>query len=414
MNVYLVVILAAIAGDYLLGALARRLGRAALDPRLPAEFAGFYDADKYRTSQEYARENMDLDGWSDTVRTAALLAAMGLGFFPWLDGATRALGLGPTLTGLAFLAVIGFISDLLGLPFQVYDTFVLEARYGFNRTTAWTFVADRLKGYALALVVAWPVLAVVLWFFAALGGYAWLAATALTMAVMLGLTYLGPTVILPLFNTFTPLEDGPLRQALQDYARGQGFALDGIFVMDGSKRSTKANAFFTGLGKSRRIALYDTLVQAHPQDEVVAILAHEVGHSRLGHVRLQLLMAVAKTALLFGLLQLFVDADGLFAAFGLAHKSVHAGLFFFLLLYGPLGLLLGVLTGAASRSFEYAADAFAARTTGQPRALAQALKRLSAASLANLTPHPLQVALYYSHPPVLARVEALTKPAAAL
>lgn len=407
MNPYLVVILAAILAAFVLENLSRLLNARALSPELPPEFRDVYDPQEYRRSQEYTRANQKLVTVSEWIETPLLLAAILLGWFNVLDQWLRGFGLPETVTGLLFIGALGLVSSLVSLPFQVYDTFVVEERFGFNRTTPATFVKDRLKGLALSLAIGAPLLAALLWFFQALGGWAWLAAWALTTLVTLVLAAIGPTLILPLFNKFTPLESGSLRERIEEYAHRQGFDLSGIFVMDGSKRSSKSNAFFTGLGKRRRIALFDTLVARHDEDEIVAVLAHEVGHSKLGHIKRGLALSILKTGLLFGLMQVFIGSPDLFAAFGMERMSVYAGLVFFVILYTPVSLVLSVLSGLLSRRHERQADRFAARTTGMPGALARALKRLGADNLSNLTPHPLHVFLHYSHPPVLERVRRL-------
>ncbi len=407
MNPYLAIILAAILAGFALENLSRLLNARALSPELPPEFRDVYDPQEYRRSQAYTRANQKLAALSDWLETPLLLAAILLGWFNALDQWLRGLGLPETVTGLLFVGAIVLANALVSLPFRVYDTFVIEERFGFNRTTPALFVKDLLKGLALSVAIGAPLLAALLWFFQALGGWAWLAAWALTSAVMLALAVVGPTLILPLFNKFTPMEPGPLRERIEGYAQGQGFDLAGIFVMDGSKRSSKSNAFFTGLGQRKRIALFDTLVERHGEDEIVAVLAHEVGHSQLGHIRRGLVASILRNGLLFALMQAFITSPGLFAAFGMERMSVYAGLVFFLILYAPVSLLLSIASGALSRHHEREADGFAARTTGMPGALARALKKLSADNLSNLTPHPLHVFLHYSHPPVLERVRRL-------
>lgn len=407
MNPYLAVVLAALLGAWALNTLAALLNLRALDPNLPPEFSGAYDPERYRKSQEYARANTRLSLLRDALGTVLLVAFILWPGFPLADAAARSLGWGELATGLAFFALLLLASELLGLPFSVYDTFVLEERFGFNRTTPATFVLDKLKALALAVVLGGPLLAAVLWFFHAAGPLAWLWAWLATMAVMAAIQVLAPTLILPLFNRFTPLEDGALRAAIADLADRAGFALAGVFVMDGSRRSAKANAFFTGLGKRKRIALYDTLIEAHPQDELLAVLAHEIGHFRHGHIRTRLLLSFARLGLAFFLLSLALGLPGLHAAFGMPQVTVHGGLVFFALLYTPLSLALSLAGNALSRRHERQADAFAARLTGEPAALARALASLSAHNLSNLTPHPLHVALHHSHPPALERVRSL-------
>jgi len=407
MNVYLVVILAAILAAFALENLSRLLNAKALSPELPPEFQGLHDPDKYRRSQQYTLANQKLAMVSDWVETPILVAAITLGWFNVLDQWLRGFGLPDIATGLLFVGALTLAGSLLSLPFQLYGTFVVEERFGFNRTTPALFIKDRLKGLALSVVIGAPVLAAVLWFFQALGGWAWLAAWALFVVVMLAMAVIGPTLILPLFNKFTPLPDGDLRRRIEEFAHAQGFDLTGIFVMDGSRRSSKSNAFFTGLGRRKRIALFDTLLQRHDEDEILAVLAHEIGHSRLGHINRMLAASALKTGLLFGLMQLFIQSPGLHQAFGMEGMSVYAGLVFFLILYTPASLALSLLSGLLSRRHERQADRFAALTTGKPQALACALKKLSADNLSNLTPHPLHVFLHYSHPPVLERVRSL-------
>ncbi|MFO7595272.1 MAG: M48 family metallopeptidase [Desulfocurvibacter africanus] len=407
MNIYLIIILAAILAAFALENLSRLLNARNLSPELPSEFQGVYDPDEYRRSQHYTRANQKLSALSDWLETPLLIAAIVLGWFNVLDQWLLSLGLPEIATGLLFMGVLALVSGILSLPFQVYNTFVIEERFGFNRTTPALFVKDRLKGLALSMLIGAPLLAALLWFFQTLGDWAWLAAWGLTTAVSLVLAAIGPTLILPLFNKFTPLEPGPLRERIEDFAHRQGFDLTGIFVMDGSRRSSKSNAFFTGLGKRKRIALFDTLLSRHDNDEILAVLAHEIGHSRLGHIKRMLAASVLKTGLLFGLMQVFIASPGLFAAFGMERMSVHAGLVFFLILYTPVSLVLSVLSGLLSRRHERQADAFAATTTGKPEAMARALKKLSVDNLSNLTPHPLNVFLHYSHPPVLERVRNL-------
>ena len=298
-------------------------------------------------------------------------------------------------------------STALGLPFRIYSTFVIEERFGFNRTTGRTFVLDRVKGLALGAVLGGALLAAVLFFFDWAGPLAWLWCWGAVTGFMLTAQFVAPTWIMPLFNTFSPLDGGELKDALLDYARSTQFPLDGITVIDGSRRSAKANAFFTGFGSHKRIALFDTLIEQQTTPELVAIVAHEVGHYKRRHILKGLTLSLAHTGALFWLLSLFLDRPGLFDAFAVPEPSVHAGLVFFGLLFTPIELVLSVLVNSFSRRYEFEADAFAADTTGSAEPLVTALKKLSADSLSNLTPHPLQVFLHHSHPPVLHRITAL-------
>jgi STE24 endopeptidase len=407
LNPYLVVILGSLAAAWLLGALSNILSARHMPEAPPPELADMLDARTYARSRDYARASMRLATVTETCNTALLIGLILGGGFNLLDVAVRAPGWPPLGTGLAYIGALALAAMLLGLPFEAYRVFVHEARFGFNTTTVRTFIADRLKALALTVVLGGPLLALVLLLFDRAGPYAWLACWGAATLFSLGLTYVGPTWILPLFNTFTPLEDGELRRALDGCARREGFRLSGVFVMDGSRRSTKANAFFTGFGKRKRIALYDTLLRNHSTDEIVAVLAHEIGHAKRGHIKRRLAMGVLRTGAVFYLMSLFMHSPGLFAAFGMERMSIHAGLVFFILLYTPVSLVLSVMANAVSRAQEYEADAFAARATGGPGPMIAALGKLAVNSLSNLTPHPLTVWLEYGHPPVLQRIRAL-------
>jgi len=393
----------AAALDFLADALNLRRMREAL----PAAFAGWYDPERYRQSQAYLRVNTRF-GWLVALVDLAVLLIFWLGGgFRWLDEWVRTLALAPLLSGLIFIGILAAAKSLISQPFSMYVTFVIEARFGFNQTTWRTFLFDRIKGVVLGLLLGGPLLAAVLLFFQYAGGNAWWYCWLLTVGFMLLMHYVAPTWIMPLFNRFAPLPEGELRAAITAYARGIDFGLDNIFVMDGSKRSTKANAFFTGFGRHRRIVLFDTLIHKHTADELVAVLAHEMGHYKQKHILKMLLVGIAQAGLMFYLLSWFISYPALFAAFGIQTPSVHAGLVFFGLLYTPLDLLLGMAVQHISRRHEFAADRFAVTTAPQADALATALKKLSVDSLGNLDPHPLYVFLHYSHPPVLQRVAAI-------
>ena len=407
MNIYLLIILVSMIGAYLLENASIYLNVRHLDPVVPREFIDVVDREKYRRSQEYTRKQSKVHLFHSSVNLAILLAFILGGGFAWLDGLVRSFSLPPVWSGLIFFACLGFALDLFSLPFEIYNTFVLEEKFGFNRMTPKLFLTDKLKGYLLTLAIGGPLLAGILLFLSSYPDWGWLFAWSLIVLVMLLVHCLAPTLILPLFNTFTPLEEGDLKRKIEAYAWRNGFDLSGIFVMDGSKRSSKSNAFFTGLGRKKRIALFDTLVEKHEPDELVAVLAHEIGHYKKKHILKNMILAIVKTGILLFLVSLFISHPPLFAAFGLNQPSVYAGLVFFALLYTPIALILSLYLNFLSRKFEYQADAFAAKTTTRPENLIQALKRLSADNLSNLTPHPFYVFLNYSHPPVLNRIKAL-------
>ncbi len=408
MNVYLTVIIASLIGSWLLGTLSNRLSAKALAPQPPIEFADHFDPETFAKSQEYTRASMRFSTVTDTFNTLLTIIIILAGGFNWLDILVRSLELNPILTGLTYIGSLGLISAIIGLPFEIYHAFVLENRFGFNTMTVGTFISDHIKSFILSVIIGGVLIAGVLAFFQLSGPYAWLLCWGFAVTFSLGLTYVAPTWILPLFNKFTPLEDGELRQALEACANNAGFKLSGIFVMDGSKRSTKGNAFFTGFGKHKRIALFDTLISEQTTEEIVAVMAHEIGHCKRGHIKKRLAVGIIKTGVIFYLMSIFMSSPELFAAFGMERMSIYAGLIFFALLYTPMSLVLSVLSNRVSRKHEFEADRFASKTTGKPEAMISALKKLSASNLSNLTPHPLTVWLKYGHPPVLERIRALS------
>jgi len=407
MNPYLVLVLFILVGHYLLDRIIAWLNLNRLDPRLPAEFIGFYDPEKYARSQNYTRERTRFSFIQDSIELAVMLAFILSGGFNLADRLARGLGVGPILTGVVFIFTLVLLSGLLSLPFSIYGTFVIEARYGFNQTTIKTFVLDLLKGLVLLLVIGTPILALVLWLFGTAMKAAWLVVWLAITIFQLFMTYLAPVVIMPWFNKFVPLEEGELRNRIEAYAREQGFKIKGVFKMDGSRRSSKTNAFFTGFGRHRRIVLFDTLIEKHSPDELLSILAHEMGHYKLGHIPRMMITSILQTGLMLWLLSLFVENPGLFAAFGMEHVSIYASLIFFGFLYSPISLVLFIAGNCISRKHEFAADRHAVQTTRQTEAFVTALKRLSVDNLSNLTPHPLKVFLECSHPPVLQRIQRL-------
>ncbi|MFP4035116.1 MAG: M48 family metallopeptidase [Desulfovermiculus sp.] len=407
MHFILILVLIFLIGTHLVQSLADLLNLKSLKSSLPREFADVFDPQTYLTAQNYTQAKTKLDLTSSSFGLIILVIFIVSGGLPWLDAWVRSLGLHPVFSGLIFLGLLGLAADLLFLPFQLYATFVLEEKFGFNRMSLATFIQDKLKGFLLALLIGGPCLAGIILFLNAYPVWGWVWAWGGVSAVMIGVQYLAPTWILPLFNTFNPLEDGELKDKILEYARQNGVTIQDILVMDGSKRSARSNAFFTGFGRKKRIALFDTLLEKHSAEELVAVLAHEVGHWKLKHVRRILLLGIVKTGIILFLLSATIRFEPLFEAFWLEQASVHAGMVLFLLVYTPLSLLLSAAVHSLSRQHEFEADKFAVRTTRQPDALIQALKKLSRDNLSNLSPHPLKVFLEYSHPPVLERIRAL-------
>jgi len=400
-------IICVLVGYQLLDTIALVLNLRSLKEEVPAEFAGIYDQSEYRRSQQYSRAKAHLEMISSTVMLAALLLFWGLNGFERLDLWLRGLGWHPFWTGILYVAALAAARELLELPIELYRTFVVETRFGFNRTSWQTFLLDHLKNWAIAGVILFGFLALVLGLLQSFGIQIWPVAWLITAGISILLTYLAPTVILPLFFKFQPLPPGELRDAVTGYCQRLNFPLRDLLVIDGSRRSSKANAFFTGFGKNKRVALYDTLINHHPVPELVAVLAHEVGHYKKQHVLQQFILAQVSLFLAFLLASFCITWPALFAAFGVTHISYYAGLVLFSLLIQPLGILFGIATYAWSRHHEYEADRFAAETTGDSSPLEEALIRLSKDTLHNLTPHPLLVGLRFTHPPVPDRVRAL-------
>lgn len=378
----------------------------AAQPQLPEEFKDVYDEERYKKSQHYLHDNTKIGSISSFFFFSLTWGFVFLGGFNAWDTWIRHFDLPPILQGLAFMGTLGLASQLLSLPFSIYQTFVIEKKYEFNTMTPLLFIKDILKGLLLGVVIGGPILALVLWFFEKSGPLAWAYVWISLTGIQLLLFFLAPILIMPLFNTFTPLPDGELKTAILDYAKKENFSLQGLFSMDGSKRSKKSNAFFTGFGKFKRIVLFDTLIEKHTVNELLAIVAHEMGHYKKKHIFKMLVLSIATSGAMFYFLSLVLNTSFLFDAFNVT-PSTYMGLLLFAFLYSPVSFALGLLSTIMSRKHEYEADAYAITTTGYKDEMIHALKKLSSDNLANLTPHPLKVFLEYSHPPLRSRVRAI-------
>ena len=407
LNDYFLFVLFSVVGIYLLDLLSRLLNLSALSPDLPDEFSDVYDTEEYARSQEYTRERTRFAIVEDSFDLVVFLAFWWIGGFAWLDEHVRFAVGDSILRGLLFTGVLFAGVQILALPFEICSTFVIEEKYGFNRTSWRTFIADLVRALLLSLLLGTSLLALILFLFETCSGIAWLYGWIAVTALSLLLTYLAPRLILPLFNRFTPLGEGELKDSIWAMAEKCNFPLMEVYEIDGSRRSKKANAYFTGLGRNRKIALFDTLIENHSVPEVVAVLAHEIGHYKKKHILQALALQTLQTGALFYILGLFLNNRGLFDAFGVREMSVYGSLVFFALLFQPISRLLGFGMMVVSRRNEYEADAYAAELTGKPDDLISGLKRLSKDNLANLTPHPFFVFLNYSHPPVLKRITTL-------
>jgi STE24 endopeptidase len=409
MNTIAIIVLIALVGESILNFIGDYLNIRHLRDEVPDEFKEIFESEKYRLSQKYLKTRTRFGWLAAAFNLIVVLVFWFNRGFDHVDQWVRSFGYGPVFTGVLFTAVLLLARSVLSLPFSCYATFVIETKFGFNRTTVQTFVLDLIKGLLLAVILGAPILALVFAFFEYAGPHAWLFCWAAVTVFTLVVQFVAPNLIMPLFNKYTPLEEGDLRESILSYARSIDFPLSNIFIMDGSKRSSKSNAFFTGFGRNKRIVLFDTLVDQHTVDELVAVLAHEMGHYKKKHIIQSILIGIVQTGLLFFLVSFFISHQGLFEAFFMQASSVYAGLLFFGLLYAPVAFFIGLGLQAISRRHEYEADRFAVATTNAPGAMVDALKKLSVNNLSNLRPHPFYVFLNYSHPPVLERIRAIAQ-----
>lgn len=385
-----------------------RLNRSAMSPVLPERLRGLYDEKEYDRFQRYERESGRLDSWESWMMFLLMMVFLCAGGFGWWNDFVAGVTDNLILHTLLFVAGLSVVSGILGLPFSWYATFRVEEKFGFNKTTPAVWWGDLLKGTLVSGVIGGGLLAAVVGFYQWAGAgfwiYAWI--TVSLFSVFMGMFY--SQLIVPLFNKQTPLEEGSLRDKIQAFASDAGFRLDNIYVIDGSRRSTKANAYFTGLGSKKRIVLYDTLLKDLTEEEIVAVLAHEVGHYKKKHTVYFLLASFVQTGVMLWLFSLFVNEPVLSEALGAGGSSFGLGLVAFSLLYTPLSMVFGVLMNRWSRRCEYEADEYAA-THYDGEMLASGLKKISVKSLSNLTPHPLYEQVYYSHPSLLKRLERLER-----
>ncbi len=374
---------------------------------LPESLKDRYDADKYAQSYDYHLTNYRFSIFQGLLSFILTVMVLAFGWFGELDGWLRAnvtdhaIGL-----PLVFFGVIYILSDVMSWPFQWYHTFVIEEKFGFNKMTPRLFVIDKLKGYLMGIILGGVILGALLWLVDSLGEGFWIWFWVFISAFMLFMTFFYTSIFLPIFNKLTPLEEGELRAAILKYAQSVNFPLDNIFVMDGSKRSAKANAFFSGFGKQKKIVLYDTLIEKHSQEELVAVLAHEVGHYKRNHVKQSLVLSLLQTGVMLFVLSRFVLSPELSYALGGEVQAIHLNLIAFGLLFSPISSVLGVGMNLLSRKNEYEADHYAA-TTYAAAPLGEALIKLNENHLSNLTPHPWHVFLNYSHPTLLQRLAHL-------
>ena len=402
----LTVVVSIVLIAYITEALLDHLNQSTAGDALDPSVAGLYDPSERKRSIAYSAEKTRFGFYSSTFSTIIMILALCYGWFAALDSWVRDRFDNQIVVSLIFIASLSVISWWLNLPFQLYSIFGIEARYGFNKITPKTFIVDTMKGTVLATLIGGALLTAVLWIYQELGGRFWIFAWALVSGFSLIMFMFGTSLILPLFNKLTPVADGELRTAIEKYCASQGYSLGRLFVMDGSKRSTKANAFFSGLGSSKTIVLFDTLIEKLSTREIVAVLAHEIGHYKKKHTLSMFIFSNIQTFATFALLGWLLGYPELSTALGAENASFHLSALTFFILFTPLSILLGLLNNSWSRHNEFEADTFA-RETNDAGALKSALKKISTDSLANLSPHPLYVAFNYTHPPLAQRLRNL-------
>lgn len=409
MNIYLLAIIVFLVGFYILDAVVEIWNSYRITTNIPEEFQDVYDQEKYTKSQEYLKETTRFGLFQGGGFLILTIIFILIGGFNFLDLKIRALSYPDIFTGVIYILILVFISQLISLPFSYFSTFKIESKYGFNKSTKKIFVMDFIKSSILGTVIASVILLVVLGFFEYYPNNGWLIVWAALTLIQFILIYIAPTLIMPIFNKFTPLEDGDLKNEVENFATKHQFNIEGIYTMDGSKRSTKANAFFTGFGKQKRIVLFDTLIDTNTSKELLAVLAHEIGHYKMKHIHQGVIMSILTTGLMLFLLSFFLDNKNIADAFKMDNVSIYTSIVFFGFLFRPLEEILSVFNNLISRKNEFAADTFSKETTNDPESLISGLKKLSVESLSNLTPIKFKVFMDYSHPPVIERIKALRK-----
>lgn len=405
---YLTIILLIVVLDFGWSQYLSYRNRKRMSSEIPSQLKGIYNEEEYARQQAYQKTNSRFGRYSSALSFVLLIVALVCGLFGWLDGILRQYTDNETLLTLYFFGALFAVSSIISLPFDYYATFVIEEKFGFNKSTKKTFWLDQLKGLLLTIILGGVILSIITWFYNSLGEWAWLCAWGIMTFFTLFMSLFYSNLIVPLFNKQTPLEAGELRDKIEDFGRKAGFGINNIYVMDASKRSSKANAYFTGFGSKKRIVLFDTLINDLSTDEIVAVLAHEIGHYKHKHTLMSMFISVAYTGVLMFLLSLFLGNTEVALALGTDEPSFHIGLMVFSLLFTPISLVLGIAMNLFSRRNEYQADAYAA-SFGLGDALVSGLKKLSVKSLSNLNPDPLNVFCYYSHPTLLQRIEFLSK-----
>lgn len=402
------IIIAIILLNFILDKVLDALNAKHYNDPIPKDLEDVYDAAAYKKSQAYKKTNYKFGIFSSLFSLLLTLGFLLLDGFEYVDTIARSFSSNPILIALIFFGIIMIGSDIISTPFSVYKTFVIEEKFGFNKTTVKTFILDKIKGVFMTIIIGGGILALIVWFYQVTQDQFWLYTWGFVTVFTVFTNLFYSRLIVPLFNKQKPLENGSLRDKISEYAKSVGFQLDKIFVIDGSKRSTKANAYFSGFGSEKRVTLYDTLVNDLEEEEIVAVLAHEVGHYKKKHIIFNLIASLLLTGLTLYILSIFISNPMLSNALGVEIHSFHVGLIAFGLLYAPISELTGLMMNELSRKFEYQADDYA-KNTYRAQPLISSLKKLSKNSLSNLTPHPAYVFMHYSHPTLLDRVQNLKR-----
>ena len=409
MNTLLLIILIIIVLEFLLELILDLLNLKARKQPIPTILSDVYPPDRYKQQQSYKVETTQFSLFQNSISTLAIALVLYFGLLGTLHGWLAEFNFGDIVTTLIFFAVVGFVGWITSLPFSVWGTFVIEEKYGFNKTTKRLFVVDSIKSLLISFIIGGGILAIVTWVYHLTQEWFWIIALGIMLVFSLLANALYSRVIVPLFNKQQPLQEGELLNAIKDFGQRIGFPVGKVFVIDGSKRSTKANAYFTGFGSNRRVVLYDTLIEKMSTEEIVAVLAHEVGHYRKHHIWINFGLGAVQSAIILYLFGWLAQSSALSIALGFesANEPVfHLSLLAFGLLFSPIETILGVFTNRLSRTMEYQADAFAAKHN-QGKGLISGLKKLSAENLSNLTPHHMYVLVNYSHPTLLQRINRI-------
>ncbi len=407
MNILFWIILIAIILEFIIDTILTILNIRSINTTPPNGLEDIYDSQEYKKSQEYTLTRSKFSLVVNLTQIIAMMIFWFSGGFNFVDQIIRTLEFNEIINGILFIFILSGLSMLLSLPFDLYGTFVIEEKFGFNKMTLSTYITDTIKSLILSITIGAPLIAGILFFFGYSGAFAWIYAWIFIIIISLIIQVIAPIWIMPIFNKFTPLEDSELRNLIIEYTKSVNFTFGNIFVIDGSKRSNHSNAFFTGFGKTKRIALFDTLIDQLNEQEIVSVIAHEVGHSKKKHIITSTILSIINTGVMFFLLSLFIENSLLFEAFYMKEVSIYASIIFFGLLFTPINLILSPVLQFISRKNEYQADKWSVETTKDKNYLISGLKKLAEKNLSNLSPHPLLVFFQYSHPPIIDRIKAI-------